>query len=201
MPDLARLLIDQKDYHLIDDSRYFVIDLKYATKDNFTGEPVYENFNSAILHLVAFEKLLKAVTRLQKNRPNYRMKIFDALRPNSAQVKLWNFLAGTPEQLYVANPEPGSLHSFGFAIDLSIVNAANQELDMGTPFDDFTSLAQPRYQIQHLAEGLLMPQHIENRDLLRDCMEAAGFKQLPYEWWHFDALDKETVIKNYKKIN
>lgn len=201
MSELAGLLINQKDYRLIEDSQRFVIDLKYATDDNFTGKPVYENFSSAILHLVAYEKLLNAVIHLQKSRPNYRLKIFDALRPNSAQIKLWNFLAGTPEQSYVANPEPGSLHSFGFAVDLSIVNAANQELDMGTPFDDFTNLAQPRYQIQHHSEGLLTAQHIENRELLRDCMETSGFKQLPYEWWHFDALDKATVIKNYKKIN
>ncbi len=201
MSDLARLLIDQKDYQIIEDSRYFVIDLKYATKDNFTGSLVYENFNTAILHRVAYEKLFKAVTYLQRYQPAFRLKIFDALRPNSAQVKLWNFLAGKPEQMYVANPEPGSLHSFGFAIDLSIVDAANQELDMGTEFDDFSILAQPRYQIQHLSEGLLSTQHIENRELLRECMEASGFKQLPYEWWHFDALDKASVIKNYKKIN
>lgn len=181
-------------------SKGMAIDLRYASLNNFTGQNLYGEFKKAFLHNIAAEKLTKAAAILQTLRPGHQMVIYDALRPRSAQQILWNHVKGTSKEQYVANPQGGSIHNFGFAVDLSLYDASGKELDMGTLFDEFTPMSQPRLEAQFLKEGKLSEAQIQNRHLLRKAMEEAGFIQLPIEWWHFDALPKSEVKANYKII-
>jgi D-alanyl-D-alanine dipeptidase len=177
-----------------------VIDLRYASTNNFTGENLYGEFNRAFLHRIAAGKLTAAAANLHTLHPDYRLIIFDALRPRSVQRRLWDKVKGTEQQDYVANPDKGSVHNFGFAVDLSIVNERGLALDMGTAFDDFTPLAQPQLEAKHLDEGKLTQAQLANRQLLRKVMEDAGFIQLPIEWWHYDALPKAQVLAGFQIV-
>lgn len=174
-----------------------VVDLRYATKNNFTGENIYGDFKKALLHRQAAKKISKAAEFLTQRKPGWKLLILDALRPRSAQWILWNKVRGTAEQNYVKNPQKGSVHNYGFAVDITLIDGEGKEVDMGTPYDAFTRLAQPRYEDQFLKEGKLTSDQIANRKLLRDVMQSAGFIQLVIEWWHFDALPPSEVRKNY----
>jgi zinc D-Ala-D-Ala dipeptidase len=178
----------------------WLIELKYATEDNFMNENMYHEFNRAFLHLDAVEKLTVAAHELKKLKPNYRFIIYDALRPRSVQWKMWNKVKGTDHQQYIANPESGSNHNFGMAIDLSIVDERDKPLNMGTGFDEFSEMSQPRYEDRYVASQELTSRHIENRKLLKTVMEGAGFKQLSTEWWHFDALAKAEIRARYQIV-
>ncbi len=173
------------------------LDIRYATTNNFVGKNLYGDFRSCYLHQVAAEKFKSAVAGLKKMKPGYRFLVFDCLRPRRIQRILWAAVAGTPQQPYVANPDRGSVHNFGFAIDLSLVDEKGRELDMGTPFDSFLPLAEPRKEAGYLKSGELTMQQLKNRQLLRTVMEQAGFHQLPNEWWHFDALSARYVRAHY----
>lgn len=174
-----------------------VLDLRYASTDNFVGKDMYGDFRKAFLHKLAAAKLEKARAHLQQLKPGYKILVFDALRPRSVQRILWSKVVNTPQQGFVGNPDKGSMHNFGMAIDLSLQDAKGVELDMGTPFDDFTDLAQPKLEEKNLAAGLLTPAQLENRKLLRKIMVEAGFIQLPHEWWHYDALPGDEVRAHY----
>jgi len=191
---------NSKDFVEVKPAVGLAINLKYATVDNFVGQNLYKEFNKAYLHIVAAEKLAKAVVLLQAIKPQYKLVIFDALRPRSVQFLLWNNVKGTSRQGYVANPRTGSIHNFGMAVDLSLLNADGVELDMGTKFDDFTELSQPQFEEKFIKAGRLSKEQVENRLLLRKVMVEAGFIQLPLEWWHFDALPKAEVKSTYKIV-
>lgn len=176
------------------------IDLRYATANNFVGADIYGAFNHPYLHRTAAEKLTTAAAALAMVKPGYKLVIFDALRPRSVQWLLWQKVSGTEQQIYVANPRTGSIHNYGLAVDLSLLDDHERELDMGTPYDDFTPLAQPRREEQFLREGKLTQTQLDNRRLLRKVMEQAGFIQLPLEWWHFDALPRSEVKKDFSIV-
>lgn len=173
------------------------IDLRYASENNFTGKNLYGDFKKAFLHESAYKKLEKAISHLHKNHPGHNLLILDALRPRSVQIILFSKVEGTPQESYVANPKKGSVHNYGLAVDLTVVDKKGKEIDMGTPFDDFTDLAQPRYEDKFLAEKKLTARQISNRKILREAMEAGGFKSIPNEWWHFNALDIEEIKSKF----
>lgn len=182
------------------DLPHVVVDLRYASTNNFMNKNVYGEFQETFLHKKAYAMLKAASEELHRLHPGYRLLVFDALRPRHVQRILYAFVKGTSEEKYVANPDKGSMHNYGFAVDLSIQDDKDQELDMGTPFDDFTELSQPQKEEQFLKQGKLTAQQFKNRKLLRDVMERQGFKVLPHEWWHFDALPGDQVRKNYKLV-
>jgi D-alanyl-D-alanine dipeptidase len=184
----------------LDQISNLVVELRYATTNNFMHENLYGGFNKAYLHEVAYLKLVKAAGALQKLKPGYKLLIFDALRPRSVQRKMFQKVRTTAEESYVGNPDIGSVHNFGLAVDLSLQNPAGAEVDMGTPFDTFSDLAQPRYESKFLSEGRLTRAQIDNRSLLKKVMEDAGFKQIPNEWWHFDALPPEEVRAKFQIV-
>ena len=181
-------------------SAQFVIDLRYATENNFVGKNMYGEFNKAFLHRNAFEKINLAVQKLQSTHPGYRLIIFDALRPRSVQYILWAKVKGTENEQYVADPAKGSIHNFGLAVDLSVVDDQGKELDMGTPYDTFDQLAQPQLEDRFFKEGKLTARQIRNRKILRSVMEEAGFIQLPHEWWHYDLYPRSDVISKFTII-
>lgn len=190
-----------REFRRLSDLEGLRIDLRYAGDNNFMGRNVYGDFNVAYLHEIAFAMLEKALAELRRENPGYRLLIFDALRPRRAQRILFDHVRGTPQEPYVADPDLGSLHNFGFAVDLTVLDASGRELDMGTPFDDFTELAQPRAEEKFLREGLLSPRQLENRLLLRRPMENAGFKVLPHEWWHFNAMPVADARANHSIVD
>jgi len=177
------------------------VDLLYATTKNFTGEILYEeNWKKALLHRDAAGKFQKAIEILQQKKPGWGFLVNDALRPLSVQRKMFSFVEGTPQQIYVANPARGSIHNFGLAIDLTLVDDAGMEVDMGTPVDSFEELAQPRFEEKFLNEGRLTEEQVQMRKLLRDTMVEAGFLTIPHEWWHFNAVEIVEARNHYTMI-
>jgi D-alanyl-D-alanine dipeptidase len=176
------------------------VDLRYATANNFVGRDLYSPFDCAWLHRDAAEALEKVVAYLSQARPGAKALVLDALRPQRVQQQLWDALGGTDLQMYLANPERGSIHSFGMALDITILDEVGDELDMGTGFDDMTELSHPRLEPELLARGDISEQHIANRQLLRDAMFQAGFQGINTEWWHFDCGDRNVVRETFRRV-
>ncbi len=153
-----------------------VIDLRYATPNNFSGEQLYPVARCLLRRSVA-ERLKRVQDRLEPQ--GLRIKIYDAYRPLSVQKKMW---AIVPDEGYVANPAKGSRHNRGCAVDVTLVDAAGRELEMPTEYDNFTERAHRNYAGGSEASR-------RNRQLLEDAMHAEGFVGLKTEWWHFDAPD------------
>jgi D-alanyl-D-alanine dipeptidase len=177
-----------------------LVKLAYSTTENFLHEDVYGDLETCYLRKEAAEKLDTAQTLLETKREGYRLVVYDGLRPRDVQYKMWRLVKGTPQQGYVADPEKGSFHNYGAAVDLSIVDAKGNPLDMGTPFDYFGDLAQPGYEERFSKEGKLTKKQIENRSLLREVMRGAGFQGILDEWWHFNAFSCDEVKRRYRIV-
>lgn len=176
------------------------VDLRYAGPDNFVGRDLYSPLDCAWLHRDAAAAIERVVAHLALRAPGHRLLLLDALRPHRVQQQLWDALAGTDLQMYLAPPERGSIHSFGMAVDVTILDPSGQELDMGTGFDDMTELSHPVLEALHLADGQLTAAHVANRQLLRDAMFQAGFGGINSEWWHFDCGDRVLVRREFTKV-
>lgn len=192
--------IDENTYKDLSKIPEVALDIRYATENNFTHTNLYQDFKKAYLHKVAFEKLQMAAEKLKQRAPGFKFLVFDALRPRRVQKILFAKVKGTKQEQYVADPETGSVHNYGFALDLSLLNEKGEELDMGTPYDDFTDLAQPKLEDQFFKQGRLTSEQLRHRKLLREVMESSGFKVLEHEWWHFDALPLNTIKKKYQIV-
>ncbi len=165
-----------------------ILDISYATAENFTGKPIYAHPH-CYLHKDAHEKLLTALDLAHTQ--GYSLRIFDGFRPQEAQEKLWAFC---PNPNYVCPPEKGSPHSRGVAVDLTLVdNTTGQDLDMGTPFDDFTELS-------HHGNQDVSPDAQRNRFILMGIMTTAGWDFYRNEWWHYQLFKaRETYDLLYDK--
>jgi D-alanyl-D-alanine dipeptidase len=164
------------------------LDIRYATVDNFTHQNLYGDFTRCLLHREAADRLVAADQWLRQHHPELRLLVHDCLRPRSVQRRMWDVVKGTPMQGYVANPAGGSLHNYGVAVDLSLVQANGTPVDMGTPYDFLGRKAEPRHEIRHLADGTLTAEQVRNRLILRAAMVHAGFTPIHSEWWHFEAM-------------
>ncbi len=176
------------------------IDLRYATADNFVGRDLYSPLDCAWLHRDAAAALERAVTWLAARKPDHQLLVLDALRPQSVQQQLWDALQGTELLGYIAEPGRGSIHSFGMALDVTIVGPDGKELDMGTGFDDLSERSHPVLEPALLVRGEITQQHIDNRRLLRDAMFQAGWLGINSEWWHFDCGDRALVRQTYTRV-
>lgn len=150
-----------------------VLDIKYATTDNFTGEVLYPEARCFARRCMA-ESLVSVSHKAQVL--GYRLKVFDCYRPRRVQFRMWELV---PDSRYVANPHRGSRHNRGTAVDLTLIDSAGTELDMGTPFDDFTTKS-------HRSATDLTAEQKANRDLLTELMTSTGFTTVTTEWWHYD---------------
>jgi D-alanyl-D-alanine dipeptidase len=198
-PDMARWARNP-DYTDVSTIANVHVELRYASENNFLGKNLYGEFHRCLLHRVAAEKFRRAALILEQTRPGWKLLVFDCLRPRGLQEKLFAAVEGTARQPYVANPRTGSIHNYGLAVDLSLEDENGREVDMGTVFDDFTSLAQPAREQEYAASGKLSREQLANRLLLRKVMTQAGFIQLPIEWWHYDAVRKQQVRKTFKIV-
>jgi D-alanyl-D-alanine dipeptidase len=177
------------------------VDLRYASLRNFVGRDLYGALDCAWLHREAAAGLEVAVARLADEAPGHRLLVLDALRPHRVQIELWNHLDGTGLRQYVADPARGSIHSFGMALDATLIDAAGRELDMGSGFDEMTELSHPKLEARHLASGELRPSQQRHRELLRGVLGAAGFRGIANEWWHFEMLDREHLRRNFMRVD
>ena len=159
----------------------FVIELPYATVNNFTHKIVYAEGAKAYLRKPVADALVKAQQQFKTQQ--LAIKIWDAYRPFHFQETLWAYC---PDERYVMKPIrdnqhmiAGSAHNRGCAVDVTLVHlTTEQELTMPTLFDDFSRAAHRDYQD-------CSSEAIQNRQLLEDVMTACGFIGLPTEWWHF----------------
>lgn len=177
----------QSDFvRLKDLSPDFVYELKYATPDNFLKQAVYD-CGECYLRKSTAEALVKANEAFKQL--GYRIKLFDCYRPLSVQKKMWKILPGTH---YVANPAKGSKHNRGAAVDLTLVDAQDKELNMGTPFDFFGKEAHHTYT-EHSKEVL------ENRKLLKETLDKFNFKSIYSEWWHYEYRpEMQSKVENFE---
>lgn len=158
---------------LSDYSPDFSYDLRYATEDNFLETAVYE-CPKCYTRARTARALIAANKELMER--GVRIRFFDCYRPNSVQYKMWDIL---PNPQYVANPQKGSHHNRGGAVDITLETLDGKPLDMGTDFDFFGRRA------YHDTRDL--PGHIlENRQLLKQTMEKYGFQSVRTEWWHYN---------------
>lgn len=176
------------------------VDLKYSTEDNFLRSDVYGDICDCYLRKDAAENLVKAQQLLRQKHPGYSLLLLDCSRPRRVQHAMWEIVKGTGKQRYVANPSGGSIHNYGAAVDLTIVDSAGNELDMGTPFDFFGPRAQPRHEDSLSRIGKLTSLQIKNRHLLREVMNKAGFRGIMSEWWHFESATIGECRKRYRII-
>ena len=176
------------------------VDLRYATANNFVGRDLYSPYDCAWLHVEAAAALERAVAWLAVQAPDVRPLVLDALRPQRVQQQLWDALEGTDLRLYLADPARGSIHSYGMALDITLLDADGVELDMGTGFDDMTELSHPALEEGFLLAGRLTEHQLANRRLLRTAMLQAGFLGIRTEWWHFDCGDRDLVRATFRRV-
>nr|WP_038369425.1 D-alanyl-D-alanine dipeptidase [Brackiella oedipodis] len=162
-----------------------IIDMPYATHHNITARPIYQAPVLA-LHPDAAQVLRQAVKLAAQ--AGLQLKVFDGYRPAAAQWQLWHAL---PDATYVKPPQIGSNHTRGVALDLTLVDANGQELDMGTGFDSMETAS------HHFAPDL-SAQVYHNRLLLIAIMAAAGMQHLATEWWHYELPN---ALKRYPLID
>lgn len=151
-----------------------VLDIRYATNNNFTGERIY-----TLAKAYARKPVAEALKRIQADlkTKGLGVKIFDSYRPYRATVKFYEVYRDTT---YVASPYRGSRHNRGCALDLTLINlASKEELKMPTEYDSFTKAAWPSTPV---ADPLIK----KNRQTLIDAMQKHGFRVNSSEWWHFD---------------
>jgi D-alanyl-D-alanine dipeptidase len=151
-----------------------VLDIRYATTNNFTDEQIY-NLSKAYARKPVAESLKRAQAEFAKH--GVGIKIYDAYRPYSATVKFYEVYRDTT---YVASPYKGSRHNRGCAIDMTLVDLkTGKELMMPTEYDSFKKEAWPTTPVKD-------PVIKKNRDLIISIMHKHGFKVNASEWWHFD---------------
>jgi len=152
------------------------LDIRYATTNNFLKRKLYSQAKCALRSSVA-QKLALVQTDLEKI--GLGLKVYDCYRPFSVTEQMWEVW---PDPNYVANPARGSRHNRGAAVDLTLVDRTGKELEMPTPYDDFTKKAHADYQGGSA-------QSRKNRQVLKDAMKKQGFIGITTEWWHFDSED------------
>ncbi|MEM0991725.1 MAG: M15 family metallopeptidase [Bacteroidota bacterium] len=160
-----------------------VMDLRYATTNNFVESKMYDCGRCFLRPAVA-KAIVAAHQKLQQD--SLGLKMFDCYRPRPIQWKLWEKV---PDPRYVADPRKGSMHNRGGAVDLTIVDAQGQELDMGTDFDFFGPKAYQAFTD--------LPQTVlDNRQLLRSTMLEFGFQPIKTEWWHYSYAAKTYALSD-----
>lgn len=162
-----------------------VIDLRYATENNFTGIKLYSSSICCLQEDTAW-KLAAANREVMKS--GFRIKVWDAYRPLSVQKKMWSIM---PDPGFLANPyKNGSKHNRGAAVDVTLVDKDGKEAEMPSGFDEFTYRAARNNTRMSAAAA-------KNLKILTDAMVKSGFKSISTEWWHFD----DTAAANYPLLD
>jgi len=169
-----------------------VVDLRYATSRNLIGRPLYPPGLPALVRPTTAARLAEAQKILRAR--GYGLKIWDAYRPMAAQMELWQH---SHDGTFVADPLDGngSLHTWGVAVDATLVDAAGRDIAMPTGFDEFTPAAKLHYD----GDNPIVKFHLK---ILVQAMKRAGFYGMRSEWWHFVAYDwkKYAPMREAKKL-
>ena len=179
------------------------VDLRYASTNNFMNAILYDTLRKAYLQKEVAERLSKCQDFLDSIRPGYRLLVYDGIRPQQVQQEMWDALDSIPlhrRGKFVSNPALGSVHNFGAAVDVTIVNIKGKELDMGAGYDDFREIAFPKLESQFLKSGDLTQKQVNNRKLLRRVMSSQNFSNIPSEWWHFNAFSRITTSHKFEML-
>jgi D-alanyl-D-alanine dipeptidase len=166
-PALESRLVDVREF-----APGICIDLIYATTDNFMGEILYPR-DLCLMQEDTLEKLLKAQAIFQED--GYSIKIYDAYRPYAVTVKMAAFTGGG---IFVADPKKGSNHNRGAAVDMTVVDAQGNELEMSSEVDTLDSTA--------FRNGPMSAAARRNLDYVESVMKSCGFVPNRYEWWHYN---------------
>ncbi len=164
----------------------FKLDIRYASSNNFMRSKFYES-ERAFLNSEAAENLINATKELKKF--GYGIVVFDAYRPWYITKMFWE---GTPDNLkhFVADPEKGSSHNRGCAIDIGLYDLESKEnIEMISGYDEFTERAYVNY-----SGGTTNQRYL--RDLLIEVMEKNNFSVYENEWWHFNYNNCKSGIMN-----
>lgn len=149
------------------------LDIRYATKDNFTKTILYQH---PVAYLREGPALSLKGAQEELKKMGLALKVYDAFRPFSVTCRMWQLIG---DRRYVANPRKGSFHNRGLAIDVTLIDLnTGKELDMGTGYDNFTDSAHHNFY-------KLPPHVLANRRLLKSTMRKYGFGMVPEEWWHY----------------
>lgn len=171
------------------------LDLRYATKNNVCGIKLYSK-EKCFLHFETAKLLKKAVEIAKKQ--NLKIKIFDGYRPLKVQAFMFNkFLNDEAKNGFVSNPANGAIpHCRGVAIDLTLLDEKNQELEMGSDFDEFSSLA------FHDSNKISDEAKINRKKLLK-IMTEAGFDFYSKEWWHYQLFKPReyNIIEDFENLS
>jgi D-alanyl-D-alanine dipeptidase len=152
-----------------------VIDLRYATANNFVGVPLYPAGARCLVHESLIPGLSTAAAQLRAQ--GYTLVFWDCYRPHEVQVRMFN---AVPDPAWVAKPSDyARSHEAGRSVDMTLASGGRL-VDMGTDFDDFSARA-----AAYATDGVSAEQQA-NRELLRTAMAAGGLKVYSGEWWHFD---------------
>jgi len=177
-----------------------VFDLRYAGSNNFDGRVLYRGMDCAWLRVEAARGLETAAAWLASHHPGQRLLVLDALRPQRVQEAIWRDVQGTAAEAYFADPARGSVHSYGMAVDVTLLDVRGRELDMGSGFDEMSVRSHPALEAEQLAAGSISVQHIAAREMLRNAMHAGGFSGIPTEWWHFNHGDVAHVRRAFIRV-
>jgi len=150
-----------------------ILDIRYATTDNFVGEVLYPSARCFLAKEPA--KALKKVQADLKQQ-GYCLKVFDGYRPLSVQKRMWEIL---PDNRYVADPATGSNHNRAYSVDVALLDLDGKDVIMPSEFDDFSERA-------HMDFMDCPPEAIRHRQILKETMERHGFTGIDSEWWHFN---------------
>jgi zinc D-Ala-D-Ala dipeptidase len=188
------------DFRSLSSLRGVAVDLRYASANNFAGRVLYAGLDCAWVRREAGAGLEEAAHWLRTARPGYQLLVLDALRPQRIQEALWQGVEGTPSEAYFAHPVRGSIHSFGMAVDVTLLDATGAEVDMGSGFDEMSVLSHPALDAEHLALGTLSAAQVAERGWLHAAMARGGFRGITTEWWHFDHGDRDAVRRDLPRV-
>lgn len=188
------------DFRPLDSLAGVAHDLRYASSNNFAGRVLYAGLDCAWLRREAAAGLEAAAIWLAQSRPGYGLLVLDALRPHRVQQAIWAAIAGTPAMAYFADPSLGSIHSYGMAADVTLLDAQGRECDMGSGFDEMNLRSHPALDAEHLALGVLSAAQITERGWLHAAMARGGFRGISTEWWHFDYGDRDRVRRELPRV-
>jgi D-alanyl-D-alanine dipeptidase len=172
-PDLADI---DKDF----DYKNLIIETPYSSSQNFCQEKLYGNYgnnNFIYLHNDTYKALSNALSLAKKQ--NLKIKIWDGYRPFEVQAFMAEKHPDFVERGFVSHPLEGvATHVRGIAVDLTLVDSQNQELEMGSEFDEMSDKSHhDSKNISNLA--------VKNRNILIEIMLKAGFQKYQEEWWHY----------------
>ena len=172
---LDTLTADFEDIDLVDVtlfSKDFILDIRYATENNFLDTIVYP-CAKCLLRYEVLRDLLKVQSEFKSM--GYTIKLYDCYRPLSVQKIMWKKI---PIVGLVADPATGSRHNRGSAVDITLTDLDGNEIDMGTDHDDLSLKGRTFYR--GFNDTIF-----QNRMLLRTIMQKHHFIGINSEWWHF----------------